>query len=384
MILNKINVKTEYFEGLSTLEYQSLVLLYPALISPLAQSLFLMFIHMGQTGIQFTYEDLAALLNVDVFQVESARIELEQFDLTDTYEYQGRHILQLTAPLKPRDLINHLLYGRLLAGKLPASLLHQITLEYAVTQQQSPEGKNISMPFDKDLLAQFSNDNEAIYQQVRKQEGTSGFNLSLLLDQLTDTQFPMHQRTQANLNLIETYAQRYQLTILELKRLIARSVDDQRQFNQTTFRNLMEQQLVVVSDAIDNPYELASEQFLQTKQPNLPLNEADLNLIGLLRKKYQFEDDLINVLFDYVLDQSKGQLSKRYIEKIASSWVRGKVKTSSEALQYLRQLQETKPAGKSPQKVIKDVGYQKDVPTRQTMDEIKAALKEFYPDDENL
>ena len=383
MILNKINVKTEYFEGLSPLEYQSLVLLYPSLISKESCALYLLLIQLSQSGAQLSYEDLAALLNMDILHVENGRIELEQYGLCESFEDQGRHHLVIKPPLKPRPLINHLIYGRILAGKLPASLLHQIAIEYAPFEAQKPTGKNISQALDSALLANYSGKQEAIYQDLRQQEGTSSFQLSPLLDQLTDTQFPMHQRTQANLNLIEMYAQRYQLSFLELKRIIARSVDDQQQFNPETFKNLMQTQLVVVSKEVDSPYELISEQFLQTKQPQLPLNQADLNLITLLRKQYQFDDDLINVLLDYVLDQTKGQLSKPYIEKIASSWVRGKVKTSDDALNYLRQLRSKPATSKTSLKVIKDTGYKDDGRPKKSMEEIKAALKELYPDEEN-
>ncbi len=384
MILSKLLIKTEYFEGLNALQHQSLVLLYPSLLSSLALTLYLTLVQMSQDGFVLSYQDLSQLIGSDVLELENARIELEQFELCETYEYQAMHQLILKAPLTISALMNHMIYGRLLTQKLDETILKQLTLQLDLQQKTKPQGRNISASFDSALLAKYDEAQEAIYQDILSKPASTEFNMKGLLDQLTDTQLPMSQRTQANLNLIESYGAKYKLSLLEMKKLIARAVDQQRFFNPEVFRSIMDRQLVVVSQNVNNPYELTSEQFLQLKQPNLPIANSDLNLIQLMRDTYKFKDDLINVLIDYVIGKTKGGLPKNYLESIGSAWVRGNIKTSQDALAHLRSLKTEQKTSKPSKKIVLDEGYQPEVISDQTMEEIKAALKEFYPDDENL
>lgn len=59
--------------------------------------------------------------------------------------------------------------------------------------------------------------------------------------------------------------------------------------------------------------------------------DADRNLVNSLRHNFKFSDEVINVLIEFVLDHNNMNLSRAYVEKIASTWKRNNVETLEDA-----------------------------------------------------
>ena len=76
----------------------------------------------------------------------------------------------------------------------------------------------------------------------------------------------------------------------------------------------------------------APEQFLLDISGGVAPSKQELQIINELRTQQKLPDEVINVLMDSVLRICDMKLPKRYIEKVASHWVRKKIKTVEEAM----------------------------------------------------
>ena len=84
--------------------------------------------------------------------------------------------------------------------------------------------------------------------------------------------------------------------------------------------------------------DVAPAKFLQYLQQGTKPARSDLAIVNLLSKDYGFGNGIINVIVEYVLYKNNNILSKNYCEKIASSLAREGVKTTVDAMNYLKKL----------------------------------------------
>ncbi|HPV70064.1 MAG TPA: DnaD domain protein [Bacilli bacterium] len=80
---------------------------------------------------------------------------------------------------------------------------------------------------------------------------------------------------------------------------------------------------------------MAPGEYLRIKQNNTAPSRSDLDIVDDLSKNFGFSHGVINALIDYVLAKNKNVLSRRYIEKIASSLARESVTTAIDTMNYL-------------------------------------------------
>src|SRR5699024_7593759 len=63
--------------------------------------------------------------------------------------------------------------------------------------------------------------------------------------------------------------------------------------------------------------------------------EQDLKMVSEIMVKQGLPTPVMNVLITYVMHQTNNQLSRPYLEKIASHWSRMNFKTAKEAMNYI-------------------------------------------------
>lgn len=73
-----------------------------------------------------------------------------------------------------------------------------------------------------------------------------------------------------------------------------------------------------------------------------PVAGADEKLIKDLSMNYGFSTEVVNILIEYVLEATGQSFQRSYVEKIASSWNRLKIRTREQALARIQQ--ERRPA----------------------------------------
>lgn len=99
---------------------------------------------------------------------------------------------------------------------------------------------------------------------------------------------------------------------------------------------------------------MAPGDYLRIKQNNTVPSRADLDIIDDLSKNFGFSNGVINALVDYVLFKADNVLSRKYIEKIASSLARENVTTVIDTMNYLNKINTGWKTSKSP--LVKTTG----------------------------
>lgn len=79
---------------------------------------------------------------------------------------------------------------------------------------------------------------------------------------------------------------------------------------------------------------MAPMHFFQSRQ-SAPIAKADENLIMSLSTNYGFSNEVVNLLIEYTLEATNQRFQRAYVEKVASTWNRLKIKTRQEAIQYI-------------------------------------------------
>lgn len=80
---------------------------------------------------------------------------------------------------------------------------------------------------------------------------------------------------------------------------------------------------------------LTSEQYLYAIT-NTELSDSELDIIKNLRKKYNLNDKLINIMIDYAIDKTHHVLNEKYLSKIARSFNIKNISSLDDAYNHLK------------------------------------------------
>ncbi len=94
-------------------------------------------------------------------------------------------------------------------------------------------------------------------------------------------------------------------------------------------------------------------KYLQSKQNGVKVSPSDAMLINDIITQYQLPFAVINALVDYCLKMNDNILSRRYMEKVASSLVREGVNTALEAIEYLNRIANRRKKEKKEENIAK-------------------------------
>ncbi|WP_409304200.1 DnaD domain protein [Peribacillus sp. SCS-155] len=78
--------------------------------------------------------------------------------------------------------------------------------------------------------------------------------------------------------------------------------------------------------------DIAPEQMLSLALGGRELNSEQLTLIQAIKRESEFPDPIINVLLQYSLVISNGQLNGQHIEQIAAQWQQHNVQLVEQAM----------------------------------------------------
>lgn len=349
MIVSKMKVFIEQTDSLTRQQQLSLDLLYAPLLSLSAYRLYNLCLSLGQLNIILDYSMLTNFLDMKLDDIETARQTCESLWLIETYQKDNDHYLRIKPPLDYHQFKNHKILGRLFIKQIDSESLNTI-VGLLSGRRFFDEGENISATLDTSALSNFKKEQEADYQAVVASQQTNAFDMKLLINLCGEVIFPKHLQTTSTLSFIEGYAKAYKIPYKRLKEYINDSIDiEQSQFDIDQFKKLasINHQPLPKGD----PMKWPSEKFLAYRQNGIQVIQSDLNLIRDLKEKYQFSNEVINILIDYVLTQHNGSFARSLVEKIATSWVRAKLDTPEKIKQYLSSGQ--KPKQQENKKVVR-------------------------------
>jgi len=330
--------------SLSEYHQDALFVCYQPIVGPLAINLYLTLIREGRVSLEFqTHHRLFQILDCHVDQFLKARQLLESVQLLRTHskkqENRIYYVYSLQIPLVIFEFLNHDVMGRILTQRVGKEFSVQTQLRYSVEKLHLQSFTEISAS-TKDLLKQWDEMKEAEFQHQKSSNAAIEPTLSITFDTakflrlFTTFNFPIAERTPVNIQMIEKGAALYGIGEEEMRALVIKSIDiDTNKLNAKTLSKLMSsyqnKEIIVTED----PFDMNPIHFLQSKQPDIPVAEADKNLIIGLQEKFKLKPEVVNVLVNHVLQSNNQNLNKSYIEKIATNWHRLNIDSKQAAIE---------------------------------------------------
>ena len=282
-------------------------------------------------------------------RLTKARKMLEQFELLKTYynrELQS-WIYEIHTPLASQDFLRHDTFSRLYLQQVGSRQFDEIKV-LLEEKESIPIGfENVSESVNVSPLDQWDEQKEIVYSQVRPQKASivekSNFDFDTFLKGM-DNIFPIGLRTEQTLSTIAQLSMLHGITAKEMKKYVMRSINpetmefDEQKLREFVFANRR------VEKVPKNKYDMAPIKFMQNAQQGAPVAYADKKLIESLSTQFGLENEVINVLIEYTLQQTNQKFPKAYVQKVAASWARLQISDVKSALEQTKE--ETKPQKK--------------------------------------
>lgn len=350
---------------------QSLTHLYQPLIGIYAVSLYYTLIHDAVFEIEQafqTHHGLMTSLNLPLDEIYEARLKLEGIGLLKTYkkeeETYSLYTYELLSPLSPNMFFNNLMMSELLYQNIGKTKYKRLE-NYYLKQAPLFKGKNETALFS-DVFQTFG---DAQVTQVNYEESDTSFPLETLdftwiETSLKKQMIPSEKVLSAeNKEFISQIVQLYGLEFYEVEKALMWSLTEENELNQKEFEaackdlfsvkynepapklvekakeiSQAELQKKTKEDELVERFEhISPKKLLEDLSSGNNASEQDLKMISEIMQKQGLKMPVMNVLIHYTLIQTNMQLSRAYLEKIASHWSRANLNNAAEAMEFAKQ-----------------------------------------------
>ncbi len=190
-------------------------------------------------------------------------------------------------------------------------------------------------------MESWDEDSETVYQNGKKKlydddiKITFDYELFLRECDTSSLLFPHKYRNEDNLKAIGQIATIFSIPADKMVKLVARSIDnDNDLLDLEKLRVKALNEKTVLTSEKETDHSLPPVEFLYRKQ-NIPVSSADKKLLEYLQTELKMDNEVINILIEYVLKVTEGRLTRSYVEKIATTWVRQGIDTAEKAKQQI-------------------------------------------------
>lgn len=350
----KDSYRIECLEGFNNSSLVSLMSLYQPIIGRDAVIFYETCIAegMGQRTLE-THSRLSSIMNMDIPTLEKARMKCEQFFLMRTFvkeeEEKNQYIYTFYPPLNVQSFLKNDCYARLLLKAL-GQKQYELTITKTMQQPLNKMGyKDVTEAFDKRILESWDMDNEVQFSKIQPSYNFSetdhsniNFDYESLINTTSAIVFPIEARTKENMRIIGEYATLYGISANKMRLLIGRCINlSMNTLDIERLKRLCAVQNPDETGTSKDPYKLSPVAFLQSRQQGLPVASVDRKILEYLAMDLQMSKEVINVLVEYVLNINHNRLTKKFIESIASTWVREKVSTEEQAIAMTKKIVQT-------------------------------------------
>lgn len=295
-------------------------------------------------------DEILTFLGINKDEFENAKNNLEAFGLLKTYLSEDNKVyFELFEPLKFNEFINNKFYKTNLENKIGNDGLTKLCSQYS----------DITIP---DNLKNISIDKDQYIEQSKFSK-TTDFNFDVLYENLSKTTKFYINISEEVKKEIDFYFKKYKLSYAEIERSIYSSVVKEKNEYEINI-NLIQKELSGLVDKSANDFDdiikinhnkkmfiekfsisdlniifknyknFSSEQFL-TALTYEQANENDLNIINTLRKKYLLPDCFINIMIDFSIRKTHGELNEKYLFKMAKSFKLENIESLDQAYDFL-------------------------------------------------
>ncbi len=352
----------------------SLTHLYQPLLGIEAISLYHLLLQekeMQQDDTIQTHHTLMNYLNLSLDKIYGARIKLEGIGLLKTFKQEREdkviYVYQIIPPFRPADFFTDLMLSELLyrqIGRMKFTSLKEMYLNQMLEESILAE-EEVTATFNEVFQTIQPNNIEQKTPSIA--EETEGIpikpiDFSLLSQTLKRKMIPVTKvLSERNRRIITQLQQLYNLELFQLEQAINWALTEENELDieqlhaacGDLFRESkggidvklamkqIEEEPVVQAPKSEMDKSLQRLESISTKQllDDLSIGdhagEQDLKMVSEVMIKQGLSTPVMNVLVTYVMHQTNNQLSRPYLEKIASHWSRMKFKTAKEAMNYI-------------------------------------------------
>ena len=341
MLKNDDTFRVECSASLSEDSIVSLLDLYQPLIGGDGVLLYLtLHAEARHQRVQSTHRHLSRIMGIDLDVLERARGRLEQYNLLASFcrslEHHDNYIYKLRPPLPTVDFLKMKTYMSEFTNKIGSKDCTEI-IQRLGNVGLSVEGyRNVTKQYINSLAPE--NVDHPVYQKFKPMfnYGSSNVNINFdyerFLSKASKLVFPVHLRTEENMELIGELATIYGISPESMVKIVKNCCTiDGTEMNTGKLRWLCKNTKPDVADVAD-PYDLPPASFLQSKQQGRPLTNSDMSTISYLAEKLKFPIPVVNVMIESILKDTKNVLDRKYVEAVASMWQKDGISTKEEAM----------------------------------------------------
>lgn len=329
-------LKLKLMKRLEHQDIQSLTLLYQPLIGKEASSLYFTLVELAQNKVAIrNHKLILKLQDMSIHRFIELREVLEQYLLVKSYHSieQQDYIYEIYAPYEAMKFLSHPIFGRLYLKLLGEQVYDYMKMSLVEEPKKYQGYYDMSKPI-RNVLKTWNEEEEQDFHLLKPShfgyehlEAEINFDFAAFMDDISEFVLPTPFRTEKVLKEIGTLASLYGIPAEEMRKIVGKCTDFYKpSIDFEKMKNMVLQRFKELPiEKVDNPYLLTPVKFLQLKQNNIPVSASDKRIIDTLLSKFKLRPDVVNVLIEYVLQETNQRFTKSYVEKIATTWVRLKV-----------------------------------------------------------
>lgn len=356
----------------SNYDRQLLTLLYQPMIGAEATAFYLTLWAEGEAGgEEATHYSLMNTLGIPIAKIFESRIQLEAIGLLKTFKKDGEFrsfIYELCPPLDPKKFFQDPLLSMFLFSKIGETSYRKVRDRFLNQTEISDGFEEVSRTFT-DIFqpvhakAGYPNESKDFHERTEGAYKTEEeFDFSLLRQGLSEQLVPKRVLTASIKDTIAKLAFLYSWGPMDMQKVVLLAIDEDNKLTAEGLKKAASEyyKLTVATTAPKlvqvqkrEPAETAEPKtrqeelilYLESASPVEVLRDiangkeplpADVQLANQLVIQHGMEPAVVNVLLQYVLLRTDMKLTKAYVEKIASHWLRKNVTTAKEAMDLAR------------------------------------------------
>ena len=328
------------------------------------------------------HEKIVKLMRLrSIARFTDLRCKLEAVGLLKTYYKDGLYIYSLQKPLSAENFFSEETLATLLEYQVGREEYMKNFVEYAVRRLDVSKFENITCAFDdiykiedsdEIMLAQssFNNINNGIYVSNKE----FNFERFLILLSAYDIVDVLYFTDEEFINNVKRYSFLYNLSPEEMKDAVIMATNQYKEVSYVELAKAAKKlytdkgkKLGIVPKTTVNPVSSTDDKlvrFLDKISPSdfvrhktgTALMATEIEMFDQLLRDTQIPVGVLNVLIGYVLEQLNGEIpAYNYFLKIINTWKRAQVKSTLDAIEYIKNREKTKTTKKTNYKTQKEV-----------------------------
>lgn len=321
-----------------------------------------------------THHTLMNQLNVSLDVIYKARLKLEAIGLLQTFkhesEYEKIFTYEIIPPFSPEEFFADFMLCELLERQVGKRRYEQLKLYY-IKNKQTELGENITAAFHEVFQTFVPKEISSTPQEVVHKKPNMALlpvDFNVLASSLKKRNIPVPRvLTEMNRRIITQLNNLYDLESYELEKALLWALTDEYALDIEQFKaachdffvakqNVSTVKLTLKTESerkegekqhaaqhskldqlINRLENITPKQLLEDLSGGNNASEQDLKMIREIMVQQGLPTPVMNVLIHFTLLKTNMQLSRPYMEKIASHWSRAKLKTAKEAMEFALQ-----------------------------------------------